>query len=84
MNVYKHFKDRQKAKELLSNLTDDKTHDDRLDEHDEPKGHLLVRAIVEWELAGFPNTWDDWWIRWWEKHVAEHKEWLIGLNSDGP
>ena len=64
MNVYQHIKDRQKAKELFGNLTDAKTHDDRLDEHDESKGHLIVRSIKEWEAAGFPGTWDDWWDRW--------------------
>ena len=82
MNVYQHFKDRQKAKELFSNLTDAKTHDDRLDEDDESKGHLIVRSIEEWEVAGFPGTWDDWWNQWWDKHVAEHKEWLVWLHSD--
>jgi len=74
MNVYQHVKDRQKAKELFSNLTDAKTYHDRLDEHDETKGHLIVSSIAEWEIAGFPGTWDDWWNRWWDKHVAEHKQ----------
>jgi len=82
MNVYRHLKDRQKAKELFSNLTDAKTHDDRLDEDDQSRGHLIVRSIEEWEAAGFPGTWDDWWTRWWEKHVAEHKEWLVWLHDD--
>ncbi len=63
MNVYQHTKDRRKAKELFGNLTDAKTHDDRLDEHDESKGHLIVRSIKEWNAAGFPGTWDDWWDR---------------------
>ncbi len=82
MNVYQHTKDRRKAKELFGNLTDAKTHDDRLDKHDESKGHLLVRSIEEWNAAGFPGTWDNWWNRSWEKHVAEHKEWLEWLRSD--
>jgi hypothetical protein len=82
MNVYEHFKDRQKAKELFSNLTDAKTYSDRLDEHDESRGHLIVKSITEWEAAGFPGIWDDWWNQWWEKHVAEHKEWLAWLRSD--
>ena len=82
MNVYQHFKDRQKAKELFSNLTDAKTHDDRLDEDDDSKGHLIVRSIGEWEVAGFPGTWDDWWNRWWDKHVAEQKERMDWIHSD--
>jgi hypothetical protein len=82
VHVYQHFKDRKKAKELFSNLTDEKTQNDRLDGDDESKGHLIVRSIEEWEVAGFPGTWDDWWSRWWEKHVAEHKEWLVWLHSD--
>jgi hypothetical protein len=82
MNVYQRFKDRQKAKELFSNLTDAKTHDDRLDEDDDSKGHLIVRSIGEWEVAGFPGTWDDWWNQWWDKHVAEQKERMDWIHSD--
>jgi hypothetical protein len=81
MHVYQHMQDRQKAKELFGNLTDAKTHDDRLDE-DESKGHLIVTSLSEWEVAGFPGNWDDWWNRWWDKHVAEHKEWLVWLHAD--
>ena len=82
MSVFKHFEDRQKAKELFSNLTDVKTYDDRLDEHDQSKGHPIVSSMEEWQAAGFPSTWDEWWNRWWNKHVAEHKEWLDWLHSD--
>jgi hypothetical protein len=81
MNVYEHFEDRQKAKELFSNLTDAKINDDRLNEHDDYKGHLIVRSIEEWEVAGFPGTWDDWWNRWWDKHVAEQKERMAWIHS---
>lgn len=82
MRVYQHFTDPRKAKDLFANLTDARTHDDRLDEHDESKGHLIVRAIEEWEVAGFPGTWDAWWKGSWAKHVAEHEEWLVWLHSD--
>jgi hypothetical protein len=82
MSVYKHFEDRQEAKELFSNLTDAKTYDDRLDEHDESNGHLIVSSIEDWQIAGFPGTWDEWWHRWWKNHVAEHNEWLDWLHSD--
>jgi hypothetical protein len=82
MRVYQHFQDRKKAKELFSSLTDETTYNDRLDEHDESRGHLIVRSIGEWEAAGFPGTWDDWWKRWWDQHVAEHKEWLVWVHSD--
>jgi hypothetical protein len=81
MNVYQHFNDRRKAKELYTNLTDAKTHHDRLDEQDESKGDLIVKSMTEWEAAEFPGTWDDWWTRWWDKHVAERKEWLEWLHS---
>ena len=46
------------------------------------KGDLIVRAIKEWEAAGFPDTWETWWKGWWAKHVAEHEEWLVWLRSD--
>ncbi len=81
MNVYQHFKDSQRAKELFSNLTDEKSYNNRLDEHDDSRGDLIVKSITEWEAAGFPGTWDDWWPRWWDKHVADHKEWLDWLHS---
>lgn len=82
VNVYQHIKDRQKAKELFSNLTHAKTHDDLLDKDDESKGHLIVRSMKDWDAAGFPGTWDGWWNQWWDKHVAEHKEWLVWLHAD--
>jgi hypothetical protein len=82
MRVYQHFKDPAKAKALFAGLTDEKTHEDRLDEHDDSKGRLIVRAIEEWEGAGFPGTWEVWWDRWWTRHVAEHKEYLTWLKSD--
>jgi hypothetical protein len=82
MRAYQHFTDLRQAKNLFANLTDAKTHDEGLDEHDESKGHLVVRAIEDWELAGFPGTWETWWKGWWDNHVAEHKEWLVWLRSD--
>lgn len=41
-----------------------------------------MRAIEEWEAAGFPDTWEAWWKGWWAKHAAEHEEWLVWLHSD--
>ena len=41
-----------------------------------------MRAIEEWEVAGFPGTWEAWWAGWWAKHVAEHEEWLVWFHSD--
>ena len=49
---------------------------------DDSKGHLIVRSIQEWEVAGFPGTWDDWWTPWWDQHVAEQKERMDWINSD--
>ena len=82
LQVYQHFKDRQKPKELFANLTDEKTYNDRLEEDFRSKGHLIVGSMQEWESAGFPGTWDDWWNLWWDKHVAEHNEWLVWLHGD--
>jgi hypothetical protein len=82
LHVYQHFQDLGKAKGLFSGLADERSHDDRLDEHDQSRGHLIVESNRECEAAGFPDTWDDWWGRWWDKHVAEHQEWLAWLHSD--
>jgi hypothetical protein len=82
MAAYQHFQDPLEAKALFAGLTDARIHDDRLDEHDDDKGHLIVKAIEEWAAAGFPGTWQAWWDAWWAKHVAEHKEWLEWLHAD--
>jgi hypothetical protein len=82
LGVYRHFKDPLEAKKLFEGLTDAKTYNDRLDEDDEDRGHLTVGAIREWESAGFPGTWGEWWSRFYAKHVEEHKEWLTWLHAD--
>ena len=82
MLVYQHFKDPLEAKKLFESLTDEKTHDDRLDEDDEDRGHLTVSALQAWEAEGFPGTWEERWSRFYAKHVEEHKEWLTWLHAD--
>jgi hypothetical protein len=82
MKVYQHFQAPLEAKRLFANLTDAKTHGDRLDEEDEDRGHLTVDAIEAWESAGFPGEWGEWWDRFYAKHVEEHKEWLTWLHAD--
>jgi hypothetical protein len=82
MRVYQHFKDPLEAKKLFASLTDAQTHDDRLDEHDDDRGHLTVKALAAWEAEGFPGPWDDWWRHFYAKHVEEHKEWLAWLHAD--
>ena len=80
--VYQHVKNPIEARDLFVSLADAKTYNDRLDEHDEDKGHLIVDALEEWEAAGFPGTWKEWWEPWYAKHVEEHKEYLKWLHSD--
>ncbi len=58
--VYQHFKKPTEARDLFLSLADAKTYNDRLDEHDQDKGHLIVDALEEWEAAGFPGTWKEW------------------------
>jgi hypothetical protein len=83
LRVYQHFGDPLEAKKLFAGLTDEKTHDDRIDEFDyEDRGHLTVRALKEWEAAGFPGTWGEYWGRFYAKHVAEHEEYLAWMKAD--
>jgi hypothetical protein len=82
LRVYQHFKDPLEAKTLFANLTDEKTHNDRLDEEDDDRGHLTVDALEAWDAAGFPGTWDEWWARFYARHVEEHKEFWAWLHSD--
>jgi hypothetical protein len=70
-NVYKHIKDGNKAKVLFSSLANPNTYNEQFDGSDERRGDLIVTCIVEWEIAGFPGTWDDWWNGWRKKHEAE-------------
>jgi hypothetical protein len=80
--VYQHFKKPIDARDLFLSLADAKTFNDRLDEHDQNKGTLIVDALEEWEAASFPGTWKEWWEPWYAKHVEEHKEYLTWLHSD--
>jgi hypothetical protein len=32
---------------------------------EEGKGYVVVDAILDWERAGYPGTWDGWWNRHW-------------------
>ncbi len=82
MHVYQHFKDPLEAKKLFESLTDAKSFNDRLDEHDDDRGHLTARAIQEWEAVGFPGTWPDWWDQFYAQHVEYHKEWLTWLHAN--
>ncbi len=80
--VYQHFKKPIDARDLFLSLADAKTYNDRLDEHDEDNGHLIVDALEEWEAGGFPGTWKEWWEPWYATHVEEHKEYLTWLQLD--
>lgn len=82
LKVYQCFRDPLEAKALFADLTDSKTHDDRLDEDDVDRGHLTVEAIKAWEVAGFPGTWNEWWSRFYAKHVEEHTQWLTWRDAD--
>jgi hypothetical protein len=80
--VYQHFKNLTEARDLFLSLADAKTYNDRLDEHDADKGHLIVDALAEWEAADFSGTWKEWWENWYTEHVEERKEYLTWLHSD--
>jgi hypothetical protein len=81
--VYQHFKDPLEARKLHESFTDARSGNDLLDEYDYPdRGHLMVDELREWEAAGFPGTWVDWWSRAYAMHVAEHKERLAWIKAD--
>ncbi len=82
MRAYQHFKNPLLAKALFESLTDEKTLNDRLDEDDEDRGSLTVTALIKWEAAAFPGTWEEWWTKFYAKHVEEHKEWMTWVRSD--
>lgn len=82
LEVYQHFKDPLEAKKLFVSLADPKISEDRLDGDFRDRGHLTVDALQQWEAAGFPGTWDEWWTQFYAKHAEEHKEWLVWMNAD--
>lgn len=41
-----------------------------------------MKAMTEWKEEGFPGPWNEFWERFYTKHVAEHQEWLTWLRSD--
>lgn len=51
--VYRKLADPPAARVLFAGLADDRGDTDR--------GDRVVRALGEWEAAGFPGTWDAWW-----------------------
>ena len=81
LRVYQHFPDPERAKALFASLTHEKADRERREKNIESTGELIVRALNEWDAAGFPGSWDDWWDRWWQKHVKEHNESLTWMRS---
>ncbi len=82
MRVYQHFQEPREAKKLFASLTDEKTYQDRIDEDDEDRGHLMVDALRAWDEAGFPGTWEAWWAQFYARHVEEHREYMTWLHSN--
>jgi hypothetical protein len=37
------------------------------------KGFVVVQAILDWEKAGYPGAWDDWWAQYWEREKESWK-----------
>jgi hypothetical protein len=79
--VYQHFKNPTEARDLFLSLADDKVYNERLDQYDDDKGHLIVDALEEWEAAEFPGSWKEWWEAWYAQHIEEHKVYLRWLRS---
>ena len=81
LRVYQHFPDPERAKALFASLTHEKADRERREKDIESTGELIVRALNDWDAAGFPGSWDDWWDRWWQKHVKEHNDSLTWMRS---
>ena len=67
---YRHFARPLEAKAIFISLLDGKA----CIEGDENRGRLTVRAIKEWQAAGFPGTWAGWWSRFEANQADESKE----------
>ena len=85
MQVYQHFKDPKKAKQLF--LTSRRREDcERAtrSELEELKVKLTFESLWEWAIAGYPGTWEAWWDRWWKMRVEDHEKPLAWLSSISP
>jgi hypothetical protein len=81
LRVYQHFPDPKRAKALFASLTHEKADRQRREQGVESTGVLIVRALNDWDTAGFPKSWDDWSDRWWQEHVKEHNEAITSMRS---
>jgi hypothetical protein len=81
LRVYQHFRNPLEAKRLFESLADEKSHDDRLDELDDDRGHFTVDAIQNWEAEGFPDTWVESCSRYYAKLVEERKKSMAELHA---
>jgi hypothetical protein len=73
--------DPKRAKALFASLTHEKADRQRREQGVESTGEHIVRALNDWDTAGFPKSWDDWSDRWWQEHVKEHNEALTWMRS---
>ncbi len=60
-------------KSLLASIINIKDQITENEPGEDGKGIVLVLAIVDWEKAGYPGTWDDWWARYWEREKESWK-----------
>jgi hypothetical protein len=70
-----HVKDIRALEELFTSIHADEGRVD-LDPAEEGKGFVIVNALREWQAAGYPGTWEDWWARWWD-------DWVSWMHSEG-
>ena len=70
-----HVTNIEALKTLFASIITKQAYDD--DPMDDDKGFVLVQAVLDWEKAGYPGTWDEWWARFW-------KDWKETRLRDSP
>lgn len=61
LEFYRHYPSPKAAKALFVQFANPRFYDQAVPGSGETQGRLVARAIVEWQLAGFPGTWESWW-----------------------
>lgn len=77
-----HLTNIEALKTLIASIITKQTYDD--DPLEDAKGFVVAQAMMEWEKAGYPGTWDDWWARCWKYWKEKGKYLEIDATSRQP
>lgn len=72
LNVYRRFSEPLKAKAIFESMVGEKARERPFGNDGETHGEMVACAISEWQVAGFPGSWEKWWMRYYQDRKDEH------------